>query len=493
VDEIPNLMPCLAKQSERVEFLECLSKEKERQPVARKLPLSSIQGFVPVMPDPWHFENQKTGVMHRLNPELPVPDPEWRTRFYAFVARFVATLPVLSDAPGFEDWLGKTSYNDRRKDQLRETYDLLRSRVLPRKLRRKILHFTKVEPYLEIKWARGINSRNDYFKVYSGPWFKAMEEVVYSDHHFIKHVPVPERPGLISGLMAAGARYFETDYKAFESHFLPELIASCEGILYRHLLSKFPEVAETLVDALTGVNVCKSRLGLKFNVRGLRMSGDMCTSLGNGFTNLMLWLFICEEKGCKTDGYVEGDDGIFATYGGESPTAADFRKLGFRIEVTEHPTPWEANFCGMTCADGVIIKEPIESLTKLGWTQSQVACGDKRAMELMRAKALSMCYEVPNCPILGAVARRLVELSDGFEAHFVEDGYHHRPPTELHVPEFDPNDNVRRLFASKFGISSAVQREIEHAARLAPDMSFISKFLSPQRDSWVMEALYSGG
>lgn len=39
-----------------------------------------------------------------------------------------------------------------------------------------------------------INSRSDAFKAFSGPFFKAIEKVVYEMPEFIKHTPVPDRP-----------------------------------------------------------------------------------------------------------------------------------------------------------------------------------------------------------------------------------------------------------------------------------------------------------
>lgn len=75
------------------------------------------------------------------------------------------------------------------------------------------------------------------------------------------------------------------------------------------------------------------------------MSGDMCTSLGNGFSNKMKAEFLAYKAGGTIDGFVEGDDGLFVT--NFELRSSDYEKLGFTIKIEEIADPCEASFCGM--------------------------------------------------------------------------------------------------------------------------------------------------
>lgn len=68
--------------------------------------------------------------------------------------------------------------------------------------------------------------------------------------------------------------------------------------------------------------------------------------------------------------------------------------------------------------------------------------------ELLRAKALSACYETPHCPVIGKIARYALERTRGVHPRFVRDGYHDVPMLdEFDVPKFEPTDLTRELFA----------------------------------------------
>ena len=78
-----------------------------------------------------------------------------------------------------------------------------------------------------------INSRCDAFKAWSGPLFKSIEEELYQQPEFVKHDTPDQRRVKVKQLRSTGVRYYATDYTAFESHFIPELMDSCECELYR--------------------------------------------------------------------------------------------------------------------------------------------------------------------------------------------------------------------------------------------------------------------
>jgi len=432
---------------------------KARRRMYRRLNFGSVPGFAPICMDSNDNQTVESAFASRLMRKVPEADPEKLARLKVFVKNFLHKYVSRVTPYEFEEWLASTTYTEQRKMQLREVHQSLRGGRPTRRQASHIDTFVKSEFYPTWKQARMINSRCDAFKVWSGPMFKAIEDEVYRIKSFIKHVPVPERPALISGLRQAGAFYYATDYTAFESHFVPEVMRALEIQLYKHCLGAGPDT-RFLCRTLLGKNRMRTRNGIRAEVPARRMSGDMCTSLGNGFSNLMLTLFIAHEKGGSVEGFVEGDDGIFRS--SVPLEASDYEALGFTIKIERVTDPCAASFCGMVFADsGEIIRDPRRFLAGFGWTQSFLYAGDRIMGELLRAKALSAVYETPQCPIVGALARAALSETRMYTPRFVDDGYHKIPHDESDTPAFSPRADTRELFSRLYGIPVLAQLEIE--------------------------------
>lgn len=383
-----------------------------------------------------------------------------------FLEDFVS--PVETE-PDFEEALAETSYNQSRKDQMRELYSRLAGAPPPLHHRQQVNAFVKVESYQGAKQARMICSRSDWFKAWSLRWFRAIERQVYGLKWFVKHVPVPERPRLVAEMKLAGMKYVWTDFTAFESSFRPEIMRAVECKLYRWVLRKYPHIADVICNTISGTNRIRTRRGVHVVVDGRRMSGDMCTSLGNGFSNLVVTLLSLVRDGNAYEDVVqypalfEGDDGLYAAP--RNPGNSTPEGLGFTIKMTEVEDPCYAGFCGIVAADGQNLRDPYKFIQTFGWTSSAVDGRQSLMMQLLRAKSLSAVYETPQCPIVGAIARRGLTLTRGYTPRWVEDGYHQQaavPRDEGALPEFTPSEEVRAVFARLFGISPADQVAWEH-------------------------------
>jgi hypothetical protein len=427
----------------------------------RMLPEGAILPFSPISLDSNDNQTVACGFQKRLLREVPQPQPELLLQLKQFTQRYLEANLSRVHVPDFETWLASTAYNEARKNELRTVKEELHGGFPTKRQCSHIDTFVKTESYTELKHCRMINSRSDYFKVISGPVFKAIEDEVYRLHPFIKHVPVPERPALIAALLKHGRRYYQTDYTAFESHFVRPIMEALELQLYDYCLADYPELARLIRRTISGTNCMRTRSGCHATVEARRMSGDTCTSLGNGFSNLMLTLFLIDQKGGMYDGFVEGDDGLFST---DVPLSAeDFKALGFTIKIEEITDPRFGSFCGMVFAEGnQIIKSPLKFLSTFGWTSSFIDAGDKVMKQLLRAKALSACYEAPHCPILGIMARRALIITEGVVPRFVNDGYH-VPHDSASIPQFNPLPSTRVLFAQLFGVSVEAQLSAEQA------------------------------
>lgn len=442
----------------------------------RRLNSCAVPGYAPLCMDTNDPDTVECAFKQRLLRDVPPSNKGFLERFRTFVKSFLASNVPRARSMDFEEWLEGTSYNQQRKDQLREAHNSLRGGRPSRHQASHIDTFVKSEFYPTWKHARMINSRADVFKAWSGPKFKAIEEVVYNLPEFIKHVPVPERPAKVAALKQAGRRYYQTDFTAFESHFTPEVLDVCECELYRHCLKDDAD-AEFLCSVIRGTNRMRTRTGVRAEVKGRRMSGDMCTSLGNGFTNLMLAKFLVAEKHGNLVGFVEGDDGLFCT--DVELCSADYAKLGFTIKIEEVSDPCEASFCGMVFSgSGEIIREPRRFLMGFGWTQSFINAGPRIMDELLRAKALSTAYETPQCPIVGAFARYALKHTSHVHPRFVQDGFHQALPDVVNVPEFCPSSDTRQLFEHLYGVSVSAQLAIEDAVEHG-DFAMVASLLPP--------------
>jgi hypothetical protein len=435
------------------------SSRRARRKMFRRLTYGAVPGFAPICCDSNDPAMVACGFRQRLLREVPIPEDALIKEFADFVAEFLSKNVRRVRKLDFEEWLSKTSYNEARKEELRKSYEALRGGRPTRDQSQKIQTFVKSENYPLYKWCRMINSRSDAFKVFSGPFFRAVEEVVYELPEFIKHTPVPDRPSRVRALRKAGRRYYQTDFTAFESHFSAELMNICECALYRHCFDDCEDI-QYICRTVTGLNRMRTRHGVSADIRARRMSGDMCTSLGNGFTNLMLAKFIAHRQGHELYGFVEGDDGLFATEA--VLDVKTYERLGFSIKIDEVSDPCKASFCGMVFADsGEIVRNPIDFLSSFGWTGSFISAGNIVMDQLLRAKALSAVYETPQCPIVGMLARVALAKTRGAVPRFVDDGYHRCPSDEIPLPSFRPSADTRELVAELYHISPALQLEIE--------------------------------
>jgi hypothetical protein len=450
------------------------------------LPFGFVADICPVARDSSHHRTVRNAIEQRIGVDLGVPDPELVARLRGFVRRWCgANLQPLarSHLMDFYEWIAQTPYSVSRKSELTAIYEELHGRLPTPKQSCRVNCFIKTESYpfeeYICKHGRLIMSRSDWAKVIMGPAFSSIEKVVYDvrsprgELYFLKHVPVSERYKYVAGLRDGMSKYIITDYTSFEASFSKPIMDAVECELYRYMLSEFPELSGWICKTLTGTNVLKLRNGLSVRVKARRMSGDMCTSLGNGFTNLMLMLFCAEELKFKCEGFVEGDDGLFRLDRIDQKVSWFLRALGFVIKLQAVEDPSLGGFCGIVAGPSGNLKDPVRFLQTFGWTHSCVTARDAVMWQLLRAKALSAQYELPQCPILRVVADRALELTAGVEPRFEYDGYH-LPPPSTPAPPFAPDVDTRQLFARLFGVSVELQLELEQQIKVAINLDFLT-------------------
>lgn len=462
-----------------------------------------VQGVAPQIVDALDPESRYVGATKRqlrtppnlVDGELDPLTPALMRDFRQFVRLWIRRNfePIQFDADtSLEAWLSRTNYPEARKQQLRDAnarcslQDLVNEWGVRKKETRPVSHTKRefiVEPD-EFKYPRVINARPDAFKAAVGPFTKLMEDVVYKNHFFIKHVPVADRPSHQADLFVPGDFVLATDHSNFEAHITARVQRACECQLYAYLLSQLPEgpgVASLLRNVCAAPQSTRGSGLVITEGLGCRMSGDMTTSLGNGFTNLMVMLFCMSRKIRQTEhrflvdsdvrGYVEGDDGYFLVR--LVPDVADFTRLGFRMKINVSSDVEGSDFCGMIFDSEELecMTDPFPVILKIGWTHAAEMLGKPRVrLGLLRAKALSLAYEFPGCPVLTSMSRWLLRA------------------TSNSAPIFDAGDEYwnAQVFAGRDREKVPPTRNIGHRSRLL----FERRFGVSVHDQFVLEAYF---
>lgn len=426
------------------------------------------------------------GVRKRFTIKPPKVEPELLNEFRKFVLEYLEENYIPLDPEtdlALETWLDSTDYPEWRKKELREAYDKMFEKGGPAAIKDLLLNslFGKDEVYPEFKHWRGINSRSDEYKCLVGPTFKAIEKEVFKRPEFIKKIPVAERPQyIVDRLYRNDCYYIQTDYTAFESLFVGELMEACEMQLYKHMTKRLPHqerFIKLIRTAMLGVNICRSK-HFDVSVKATRMSGEMCTSLGNSFSNLMFLKFMAKRKGCRSvKAVIEGDDGLSSMYGPKL-TAEDFARLGLIIKLVIFENLHEASFCGLIFdpSDLINITDPFKILLTTFWTKNQYArSSDSVLRALLRAKCMSLLSQYPGCPVATAMGRYGMRMTSRYDGKMRKIILTHRMPTyereklisALHYYDFKyvdtpPPTNTRFLMEKVFGLSVENQIRIEN-------------------------------
>jgi hypothetical protein len=394
--------------------------DKDKRPVVQASLGVHVPGAALPHADPQCELTMLAGVSKRFALDPPKPDPGLLCELRGFVRSWVKQnlTPLSPDADcSVASWLNASSYPLWRKTQLQETWDNVSS-IYENPKWFECKSFMKDETYVAFKHARGINSRSDQFKCAVGPIFRLIEKEVFKHPAFIKKIPVNERPQYIMDrLYAEGGIYAASDYTAFESLFTKEIMEAVEFELYQYMTQYLPEgghFMKLVREVLGGKNVCRYK-NFSVELEATRMSGEMCTSLGNGFSNLMFLLFTCHRIGSECIPVVEGDDSLSRIIG-PLPTTEHFSAIGLNIKLEIHTALNEASFCGLIFdeEDKTNVTDIREVMASFGWTTRQYAGSkDSKKKALLRCKALSLAYQYPGCPVLSSLAKYALRVTRG--------------------------------------------------------------------------------
>lgn len=432
-------------------------------------------------PDTKNLFNKLVGFKNRVGLKMPKITRRMRQGLRTFVRKFIREnlSPLPSDTDVTADtWAKSSSLPKYKIDQYLQALNETNGVLLDSDY--EVDGFIKDEDYPDLKAPRLIHSRRARFKAKTGPIFHQIEKSVLKqlEAHFIKHVPAPKRAAFIASKAKLGALFLGSDYSKFESSLAQEIMDCVEMQLYAYMVKNLPEGPEFMghVAHIRELNKIKYR-GAKACVIATRMSGDMCISLGNGFTNMMINLFCLSLMNIEPiDFVVEGDDGLFVVDADEqSIDLSYFTALGFDLKLVKSSEIGEAGFCStfFDTTEMCTVAEPMERLLRFGWTHSvAMHARPNKLRGLLRAKALSLAYEFPRCPVLAALARYGLRCTKGVVAMFSGSRFE-RDYRELDVPSEETEElkalleqgvspSSRNLVEKLFGVSVLEQLQIEN-------------------------------
>lgn len=364
--------------------------------------------------------------------------------------------------------------------------------------------FVKEESYPEYKTCRGIFSRKDEFKVIVGPLIHAIEEKIFAHPAFIKKIPVDQRAKYVRERLGIHPRYYNSDYTSYEAHFKKALMEAIEIPMYRWMIKNRPDlsdVTEYFIETITGVNHLMFN-DISLNVDATRMSGEMNTSLGNGFANYIMLRYLCHKGGDDSvTPVVEGDDGLMGTTA--IITEKDFERVGLTCKLDEHNDLSTTSFCGLLFDydASVNITNPYKVLIKTPWVaRKYVGTSYKMHMRLLKAKALSILWQYPGCPIIQEYGKYLLRMTYKVKANFSEsDPYHinHVDIKDNNILSFEDqlkntpykriSISTRLLMEKIFKINVSYQKHLEKFFESKNDLSDYNIDLSPHVHSDVMD------
>lgn len=273
--------------------------------------------------------------------------------------------------------------------------------------------FVKPDKYplneVAAKPARAIQSRDPAYNLIIGKFLKPIEHHIYSTFGtFAKMRNNQERASDVIKMIEAfqDPVFINLDHSKFDS------CCNANYLRFTHKIYNLFNRSRFLKYALNFKinNVGYTKGGIKYKVKGTRMSGDYDTGLGNSLINDYL-LFTAFE-GIKHRRYLDGDDSIIIVERTSLKMVNFdiFKRMGFdsKIEITDDPSKIE--FC-----QSRLCLSPTPTFTRNPWRALSHLCVSTKVYPakfwpaLMEARLLCELAVSKGVPILEPIAKKLLK------------------------------------------------------------------------------------
>lgn len=321
-------------------------------------------------------------------------------------------------------------------------------------------------------------SRSNYFKAVAGPYFYAVEHLVY-DQHYIKHMTPSELALRLEDFKKDTSVYYQTDYSSFEGSFTQPIQQAVECMLWKRLFANYPS---QLAFILKAYNPNVVRFGrAKAFFKGSRMSGDVWTTMANSFTNNMIIRFVMECSHTSGDFLVEGDDSLIKSHGPLNWNIPE--QLGFKLKCESHTNPHKVFFCSLRSSGDVLIPDIPRVLANYGLScENKYVSAYKRNTKnsrkmvnsLMKSKAQSLLAQAAGVPILQELALQQLRVYKDAHVQLKYFDWWERTFLDLTHPQAKPvTMKTRRYVERIFKIPIKEQLTLEKEISKCTDPCFL--------------------
>lgn len=303
---------------------------------------------------------------------------------------------------------------------------------------------------------------------------------MFSSRYCTKEIPEHHRPNAIEQRLSMLPKRFVADYTSFECVPNRLMMRLGEHRVYRKLI---PTEYHFLLDYIESGGVLKARNGVTIHTPAVQFSGRYTTSLSNTIRNKLLMDSAAILTGVGLNNYrgvFEGDDSLtsWPEYVTQDDIENALGKLGVAVDMAEYPDLGRAGYCSMYWNDKKeLVCDPIKVIATFPFTNSMLGADLRNYSALTSAKAMSLAYRSPGCPIVSAIVRRylqpmgLMETRNSYEARWFRAftkqirGSQHHKSMRVEFSRWDlvrePTIQQRQLFYDIFGIDPVDQKLAE--------------------------------
>lgn len=309
--------------------------------------------------------------------------------------------------------------------------------------------------------------------------FYPIMHVMFSSPYCTKELPEELRPRVISKRLSAYPNIYVGDYTAWEC--VPDKTIMSLG---EHTVLKYVTNSDYwfLFDWIERGGTLKNKNGVKIKITACQYSGRYTTSLSNTIRNKLVMDFVACRLNTDYRGVFEGDDSLTSWPSNvkQAQIVKTMHEIGVHAEISKPRTLGHAGYCSMWWnEDGELLYNPIKAIAKFPFSSSALAHNISNYPALLGAKAMSMAYKAPGCPITSAIVKRYISTIGVMETRCQWERNWFRKFTTLMrgsnkkfgmKVRFDrwdlirePTQKQRQFFYEIFNIDVAKQLECERA------------------------------
>lgn len=232
---------------------------------------------------------------------------------------------------------------------------------------------------------------------------------LFSSRYASKEVPEEFRPKVIENrLTMPGCRKFVADYTSWECVPTKEIMQAGEHRVLRGLI---PESYHFVFPWIEKGGVLRHKSGVKMKISAVQYSGRYTTSLSNTIRNKLMMDAVALYYKTDYRGVFEGDDSLTTWPNDITIDKVQFAlsRIGVVAEMAEVPELGYGGYCSTYWnKDKEIVVEPVKCLCNFQVSRSALGATPKNIPMLLSAKAMSLAYRAPGCPVIYALVKKYI-------------------------------------------------------------------------------------